>query len=175
MLCCFVVLHPQDYELSYFIVTLEEPSYSPPPFIKLLSLPSVSKCWLWFILNFCRTKYPDVFLSQLLTDVGVVKIHTIPVLCSGWFWQYFEKIFSPWSPWFGALQQISTMGVFLVFSSLTLPSLHGSFSKIWIYLWPETTSILCVLNVQCSTNPFERAAPLYTPTSVIQVSVTPIK
>lgn len=43
MLCGFVVLHPQDYELSYFIVTLEELSYSPPLFINLVSLPSVSK------------------------------------------------------------------------------------------------------------------------------------
>lgn len=157
-------------------MTLEKPSYSPPPLIKLLSLPSGSKTDFSLFWIFCRIKCPDVFLSQLLPDVEVVKIHTYysnPALCMvlAVFW----KIFPPRSPWFGGLQQIPTMGVFLAFSSLTLQSLHGSFSKIWISLWPETTSVLCVLNVQCSTNPFERAVPLYTPTRDIQVSVTPIK
>lgn len=56
MLCCFVVLHAQDYELSYFTVTLEEPSYSPPPF---------TSCFLYLLYQKLTSVYSEFLLNKI--------------------------------------------------------------------------------------------------------------
>lgn len=72
----FVVLQPQDCEHRYHTVTLEEPFYFPAALCNFCI-----KSWLSFILIFFLPKCLDVFLSQLLPDVGVVKMcYSSPVL-----------------------------------------------------------------------------------------------
>lgn len=51
-----MILRAQDYELCYFTVTLEEPTYSPPP---------ITVCSLYLLYQKLASAYSEFLLNKM--------------------------------------------------------------------------------------------------------------